>query len=186
MGEENEATNTQQSTTVSEEQNETALNFLDSVDTYLILIESLTSTLRQGWLELSSARHSMGGSRLNTVLLSLKHHSAPTTVELDYDNAGSMTKSKSTQLTLSKWKSSDKKDSTQESNESEATASPLKTENHLQKERGKVLSMFGGMVSPKLRASQLSFETALETLVEIANVRSSILEAHRALILHKG
>ncbi|KAL4579110.1 hypothetical protein LXL04_015245 [Taraxacum kok-saghyz] len=100
--------------------------------------------------------------------------------------AGSMTKSKAPQLTLSKWKSSDKKDSTQESNESEATESPLKTENHLQKERGKVLSMFGGMVSPKLRDSQLSFETALETLVEIANVRSSILEAHRALILHKG
>ena len=47
MGEENEATNTQQSTTESEEQNETALNFLDSVDNYLILIESLTSTLRQ-------------------------------------------------------------------------------------------------------------------------------------------
>ncbi|KAL4568567.1 hypothetical protein LXL04_024182 [Taraxacum kok-saghyz] len=173
MGEENEATNTQQSTTESE-----ALNFLDSVDNYLILIESLTSTLGQGWLELSSARHSMGGSRLNNVLLTLKHHSAPTTVELDYDNAGSMTKSKAPQLTLSKWKPS----ATQESNESEATTSPLKTENH----RGKVLSMFGGMVSPKLRASQLSFETALETLVEIANVRSSVLEAHRALKLHKG
>lgn len=198
MGEEKEAANTQVSqlpTTELQDQNQTTLNFLDSVDNYLILIESLTSTLRQGWLELSSARHSMGGSRVNTALLSLKHHSAPTTVELDYDNGRSLTKSP--HLSLCKWASSEKKDSSienknidnkdspQESNESEATVSPRKTENHLQKERGKVLSMFGGLVSPKLRASQLSFETALETLVEIANVRSSILEAHHALLLHK-
>lgn len=50
MGEEKEAENTQVSelsTTELEEQNENTLNFLDSVDNYLILIESLTSTLRQ-------------------------------------------------------------------------------------------------------------------------------------------
>ncbi|EPS63369.1 hypothetical protein M569_11420, partial [Genlisea aurea] len=35
-----------------------------------------------------------------------------------------------------------------------------------QKERSKSLSMFGMLVSPKLRATQLSFENALETLVE--------------------
>ncbi|CAI9270336.1 unnamed protein product [Lactuca saligna] len=198
MGEEKEAENTQVSelsTTELEEQNENTLNFLDSVDNYLILIESLTSTLRQGWLELASARHSMGGSRVNTALLTLKQHSAATKVEVNYDNGGSM--KKSPHLTLCKWTSSDKKDSsfekentdnkdsTKESNESETTASPHKTENHLQKERGKVLSMFGGLVSPKLRASQLSFEKALETLVEIANVRSSILGSHHALLQHK-
>lgn len=195
MGEEKEALNTQVfelSTTKLEEQNENTLNFLDSVDDYLLLIESLTSTLRQGWLELASARHSMGGSRVNTVLLTLKEHSAATKVEVNYDNDSSMTKSP--RLTLCKWESSDKKDSsfenenidnknpTKESNRSETTD---KTESHLQKERGKVLSMFGGLVSPKLRASQLSFETALEKLIEIANVRSSIHEAHHALLQHK-
>ena len=91
----------------------------------------------------------------------------------------------------------------------------------LQKERAKVLSMFGTLVSPKLRASQLTFETgefrklfvenyrtpsitisvlvhhfswlvlkrsncflccaALETLVEIANARSSILKSYEVL-----
>ncbi|KAI3724686.1 hypothetical protein L2E82_36472 [Cichorium intybus] len=198
MAEEKEAANTQVSelsTTDLKEKDENTLNFLDSVDNYLILIESLTSTLRQGWLELASARHSMGGSRVNTSLLTLKHHSAATKVEVNYDNGGSITKSP--QLTLCKWASSDKKDSsfedenidnkesTKESNGSETTASPIKTENHLQKERGKVLSMFGALVSPKLRASQLSFETALDTLVEIANVRSSILETHHALLQHK-
>ncbi|KAI3745613.1 hypothetical protein L6452_08014 [Arctium lappa] len=68
-----------------------------------------------------------------------------------------------------------------ESNGSKTNAPPCKTESTLQKERAKVLSVFGTLVSPKLRASQLSFETALETLVEIANTRSSILEAHDAL-----
>nr|GEV48556.1 hypothetical protein [Tanacetum cinerariifolium] len=45
----------------------------------------------------------------------------------------------------------------------------------------KVLSMFGTLVSPKLRASQLTFKTALETLVEIANARSRILKSYEAL-----
>ncbi|PWA64103.1 hypothetical protein CTI12_AA348920 [Artemisia annua] len=71
--------------------------------------------------------------------------------------------------------------SPRESNGSEINASPRKIENPLQKERAKVLSMFGTLVSPKLRASQLTFETALETLVEIANARSSILKSYEAL-----
>lgn len=37
-------------------------------------------------MELASARYSMGASRVNTVLLNHKHHSAATTVELDYHN----------------------------------------------------------------------------------------------------
>uniref|UniRef100_A0A6N2LEF8 Vacuolar ATPase assembly protein VMA22 n=1 Tax=Salix viminalis TaxID=40686 RepID=A0A6N2LEF8_SALVM len=43
--------------------------------------------------------------------------------------------------------------------------------------RAKLLSMFGTLISPKLRAAQLSFETALETLVEIANMRSAMLSS---------
>ncbi|KAJ9541863.1 hypothetical protein OSB04_028369 [Centaurea solstitialis] len=229
MGEEAEAPDTQQLTSPKEVEgrDENTLIFLDSVDNYLILIETLSSTLRQGWLELASARHSMGASRVNSSLLSLKEHSAATTVELDYDNAGSMTKSA---FTLRKWASSDDKDpslekenneedehlkenssspklglhaspqdseneeslpqssntsetnaSPPESNGSKTNAAPCKTESTLQKERAKVRSVFGTLVSPKLRASQLSFETALETLVEIANTRSLILKAHDAL-----
>lgn len=200
-----------------EEKNTLTLKYLDSLDDYLVLIQSLSSTLRQGWLELASARYSMGGSRVNSGLLNLKPHSAATTVELDYDNDGSP------QFSLLKWASSDDRElsmgkenieedeqaneklssrdsvnqesSLESSNESETNTSPQesngseiksslhKTENPLRKERAKVLSMFGTLVSPKLRASQLSFETALETLVEIANARSSILEAHD--VLHK-
>ncbi|XP_076952007.1 uncharacterized protein LOC143625602 isoform X1 [Bidens hawaiensis] len=186
------------------ETDDKTLMFIDSLDNYLVLIETLSSTFRQGWLELASARHSMGGSRVNPTLLSLKPHSAATTVELDYcDNAGSTTKSP--KFSLCKWTSTDDKtvslknenieqlnenlssqdsgneESTLESGKgSETLTSPQKTEKH--KERAKVLSMFGTLVSPKLRASQLSFETALQTLVEIANARSLILEAHDALI----
>ncbi|KAF5760573.1 hypothetical protein HanXRQr2_Chr16g0755071 [Helianthus annuus] len=203
MEEENEAQISNLSTVATEETEDQTLIFLDSLDDYLILIQTLSSTLRQGWLELASARHSMGASRVNTALLSLKHRSAATKVELDYhDNA------KSPQFSLCKWTSTDDKNSSPEkekveedeqlkenmsgleseneesslesSKGSETTASPRKTENL--KERAKILSMFGTLVSPKLRASQLSFETALETLVNIANVRSSILEAHAALV----
>ncbi|XP_076952008.1 uncharacterized protein LOC143625602 isoform X2 [Bidens hawaiensis] len=183
------------------ETDDKTLMFIDSLDNYLVLIETLSSTFRQGWLELASARHSMGGSRVNPTLLSLKPHSAATTVELDY--SGSTTKSP--KFSLCKWTSTDDKtvslknenieqlnenlssqdsgneESTLESGKgSETLTSPQKTEKH--KERAKVLSMFGTLVSPKLRASQLSFETALQTLVEIANARSLILEAHDALI----
>nr|GEU38348.1 coiled-coil domain-containing protein 115 [Tanacetum cinerariifolium] len=201
---------------------ETTLNFLDSLDQYLVLIDSLSNTiLRQGWLELAGARYSMGASRVNTALLNLQPHSAPTTVDVvTHDDGSSMTKSP--KFNLCKWASTDNKDSSlekenieedeqlkenissqrdsgnqesspessiesvssaspSESNGSEINASPSKIENPLQKERAKVLSMFGTLVSPKLRASQLTFETALETLVEIANARSGILKSYEAL-----
>ncbi|KAI7747916.1 hypothetical protein M8C21_015765 [Ambrosia artemisiifolia] len=195
--------------TEAEEEDQTLI-FLDSVDDYLILIQTLSSTLRQGWLELASARHSMGASRVNTALLSLNHRSAATKLDLHYPHNidGSITKSP--QFNLCKWTSTDDNNSSMEkenieedeqlkeninslesenqesslesSKGSETVASPHKTENNFQKERAKVLKMFGTLVSPKLRASQLSFETALETLVKVANVRSSILEAHDALV----
>nr|GMC56998.1 coiled-coil domain-containing protein 115 isoform X1 [Ipomoea batatas] len=60
------------------------LNFLDSLDSYLILMDTLSSTLRQGCLELASARLSMGASRINSSLLDLKPHSAATTLEIDH------------------------------------------------------------------------------------------------------
>ncbi|CAH8342278.1 unnamed protein product [Eruca vesicaria subsp. sativa] len=53
----------------------------------------------------------------------------------------------------------------------------LAADEEIKRERAKSLSVFGGLVSPKLRGAQLSFETALETLVEIANTRSSMLSA---------
>lgn len=38
----------------------------------------------QGYLELASARLSMGASRINSSLLDLKPHSAATTLEIDH------------------------------------------------------------------------------------------------------
>ncbi|XP_071703877.1 uncharacterized protein [Rutidosis leptorrhynchoides] len=84
--------------------------------------------------------------------------------------------------TLESSKESETNTSPRESNRSESKASLNKTENPLHKDRAKVLSMFGTLVSPKLRDSQLSFETAVKTIVDVANARSSILEAHDALL----
>ncbi|KAD7477073.1 hypothetical protein E3N88_00209 [Mikania micrantha] len=193
MKEEREGANTQISKMEAED--DKTLFFLDSMDNYLILIETLSSSLRQGWLELASARHSMGASRVNTALLSLKNHSAATKVELDYDDYDSST-IKSPHFSLCKWTSTDDKNSSLEKQnieEGEQVKENLSSWEcvkyflcmYIQKERAKVLSMFGTLVSPKLRASQLSFETALETLVELSNVRSSILKAHDAILKDK-
>ncbi|RZC20739.1 hypothetical protein D0Y65_007199 [Glycine soja] len=51
----------------------------------------------------------------------------------------------------------------------------------VQNERSKSLSVFGVLISPKLRASQLSFEKALETLIEIANLQKSLLYSFHQL-----
>ncbi|KAG9151512.1 hypothetical protein Leryth_023490 [Lithospermum erythrorhizon] len=56
-------------------------------------------------------------------------------------------------------------------------SSPV-VDDQVHKERFKSLSMFGTLVSPKLRSAQLSFETALAILVEAANMRASLLSAY--------
>ncbi|OMP07588.1 hypothetical protein COLO4_07215 [Corchorus olitorius] len=169
---------------------------MDSMDAYLTLIHSLSSTLRQGWLDLASARHSMGASRINTVLLDHKVHPAATSLLVTQDEG--KVDSVEPHFTLCKWASSGNgKCSPEEAKSSqdklhpqlrhrgssqlyeEKTLSEDKASHELddqvQKERLKSLSVFGALVSPKLRTAQLSFETALETLVEIANMRSSML-----------
>ncbi|KAM7259387.1 hypothetical protein ACFE04_015128 [Oxalis oulophora] len=184
---------------------ESVIEFLDSVDTYLLLFDSLSSTLRQGWLELASARHSMGTSRINSVLLDMNVHSAATTLQPsghdDFNNTEGQP-----QFTLRKWVSSNhvqdssdevkfgqdelglnsdvaqlrnRKNNSQLSEDIASTRNdaPLKVDDQVQKVRSKSLSVFGGLVSPKLRESQLSFETALERIVEIANARSRILSS---------
>ncbi|KAL2455798.1 hypothetical protein Fot_57283 [Forsythia ovata] len=83
---------------------ENILNFLDSVDGYLILMDSLSSTLRQGWLELASARHSMGASRINSTLFDHKLHPASTTLQVNEQSAGP--DRELPHFTLCKWASS--------------------------------------------------------------------------------
>ncbi|KAK3226969.1 hypothetical protein Dsin_006831 [Dipteronia sinensis] len=196
---------------------ENLLHFLDSVDGYLTLMDSLSSTLRQGWLELASARHSMGASRINGVLLDLKVHSADTSLKVSrYDVDDSIDNQPT--FVLRKWVSSDNgehsseeakhredklhttSDSQQlrnrggsqlsEEKASATTGTPFTHDDEVQKMRSKSLSVFGGLVSPRLRASQLSFETGLETLVEIANMRSTLLSTfdrvHKELEDSKG
>ncbi|KAL9248842.1 hypothetical protein AKJ16_DCAP00989 [Drosera capensis] len=188
---------------------ETVLNLMDSVETYLALIDSLSSTLRQGWLELASARHSMGASRINTALLDLKSHDAATTLQLSSHciDGTYFNSEEQPRFTLSKWSFSGSHDSgeaeindedevtnklhglrlrhreTPPTSELDDEGSPGKAclpsaaEDQVQKERHKSLAVFGTLVSPKLKAAQLSFETALEALIDIANTRSSMLVA---------
>ncbi|KAK3010622.1 hypothetical protein RJ639_012325 [Escallonia herrerae] len=187
-----------------DEQENNVLRFLDSLDSYLVLMDSLSPTLRQGWMELASARHSMGASRINSALFDLKHHNAATSLEVNHHDDTTM---QQTCFTLCKWASPDtqnlcSKEATLEEGEllqrkasspqirhrgasrsseevqekrPQPYGPPVTVDDQVQKERSKSLSVFGALVSPKLRGAQLSFETALETLVEIANIRSTIL-----------
>ncbi|XP_019234806.1 PREDICTED: coiled-coil domain-containing protein 115 isoform X2 [Nicotiana attenuata] len=188
------------------ENDKNVLEFMDSTDSYLVLMNSLSSSLRQGWFELASARHSMGASRINSALFDLKSHSAATTLQLNNLDAGP--ELEKLHFSLCKWASSESPKSSSEeakfeedkllqrkssspkvlkqdgSSNSvqeempEATESPRTVDDQARKERLKSLSMFGMLVSPKLRAAQLSFETALETLVEVANKRADLLNAY--------
>ncbi|KAJ6773394.1 COILED-COIL DOMAIN-CONTAINING PROTEIN 115 [Salix purpurea] len=147
---------------------------MDSTDNYLTLLDSLSSTLRQGWLDLAIARQSMGASRINGALLDHKSHSAATSVQVDQEDVDSM----EAQPRFSLLYSSDIAEMPQLSEEKTSeSGAQLDVDDQIQKERAKLLSMFGTLISPKLRAAQLSFETALETLVEIANMRSAMLSS---------
>ncbi|XP_027914016.1 coiled-coil domain-containing protein 115-like isoform X2 [Vigna unguiculata] len=155
------------------------LQFMDSVDNYLSLFDTVSSTLRQGWFDLASARHSMGAARINSSLLDLKFHPAATTLKITNDDGTQPC------FMLRKWVSSEEKSTheLEDENVQPQDSSSLKSSDNaeIQKERSKSLSVFGVLISPKLRASQLSFEKALETLVEIANMQSSLLYSFRQL-----
>ncbi|XP_024008602.1 coiled-coil domain-containing protein 115 isoform X2 [Eutrema salsugineum] len=181
---------------------ENVLQFLDSLDEYLTLMDSVNSKLREGWFDLASARHSMGTLRINSTLLDLKYHPAASTLQVteqEVESLGSVPR-----FALSKWASKggsgkEKHFSTDADSEMGSPRSPqlrhrgvfekssakdetvLAADEEIKKERAKSLSVFGGLVSPKLRGAQLSFETALETLVEIANMRSSMLSAFEGI-----
>ncbi|XP_023645122.1 coiled-coil domain-containing protein 115 [Capsella rubella] len=181
-------------------EDENVLHFLDSLDGYLTLMDSLNSKLREGWFDLASARHSMGTLRINSTLLDLKYHPAASTLQVtdqEVESLGSVPR-----FALSKWASkggSGKGEDFSTSDTDSEIGSPLSqqlrhrgvseekpsaedetilaADEEIKKERAKSLSVFGGLVSPKLRGAQLSFETALETIVEIANMRASMLSA---------
>ncbi|XP_078442787.1 coiled-coil protein [Wolffia australiana] len=172
-----------------EEKDEVFLEILDALDSYVSAISSLTSSLRQGWLELSSARHSMGNSRISSTLFNLKPHSSATTVEL-HASSGTASPGTCPHFILIKWASHRDNETsisdqvTQISDEGEISAPNAPScavDSQIRKERTKALSMFGALVPPKLRLAQGSFETALEEIVEIANKRSIILAALRQL-----
>ncbi|XP_057489994.1 uncharacterized protein LOC130775996 isoform X1 [Actinidia eriantha] len=183
-----------------EEEDHKVVKFLDSADSYLDLFDSLSSTLRQGWLELATARQSMGASRINSALFDLKYHNAATSLQVIQDDV------KQPNFTLCKWVSTNNQNcSTEEAKfdedelfeknstnaqlryrgtseiqekSPESIGSKLTVVDQMQKERSKSLSMFGTLVSPKLRSAQISFETALDTLIEMANMRSLLLSAY--------
>ncbi|CAN4082591.1 unnamed protein product [Withania somnifera] len=88
-----------------DEKDKNVLEFMDSTDSYLLLISSLSSSLRQGWMELASARHSMGASRISSALFDLKSHSAATTLQLNHHDAE--LESEKLHFSLFKWASSE-------------------------------------------------------------------------------
>ncbi|RAL46838.1 hypothetical protein DM860_005117 [Cuscuta australis] len=165
------------------------LQFLDSLDSYLTLMDKLSSTLRQGNLELSSARLSMGTSRINSTLLDLKPHSAATGLDVKHvEGSGdghvcfklckwAYSASPESPSIKSKLVEDDLLHETQEKKQ-ENNGSSCALDDMAKRERSKSLSMFGMLVSPKLRAAQLSYETALDTIIEIANTRLSLLQAY--------
>ncbi|WVZ09498.1 hypothetical protein V8G54_014028 [Vigna mungo] len=155
------------------------LQFMDSLHNYLSLFDTVSSTLRQGWFDLASARHSMGAARINSSLLDLKFHSAATTLKItNHDGKNFMLKEMvaSTQpcIMLRKWVSSEEESTNEleDENFQPQDSSSVKSSGNLtknlsglaadnadiEKERSKSLSVFGVLISPKLRASQLSFE----------------------------
>ncbi|CAA7020091.1 unnamed protein product [Microthlaspi erraticum] len=184
-------------------EDENVLQFLDSLDGYLTLMDSVNSKLREGWFDLASARHSMGTLRVNSTLLDLKDHPAASTLQVTDQEDESL--GSAPRFALSKWASKGgsgkgKDFSTDVNSEMGSPRSPhlrhrgvneekpsgmdetmLAADEEIKKERAKSLSVFGGLVSPKLRGAQLSFETALETLVEIANTRSLMLSAFKRI-----
>ncbi|KAL6903529.1 hypothetical protein ACP4OV_004342 [Aristida adscensionis] len=178
---------------------EEILRFLDSVDGYLLLMDSLSSTLRQGWLDLASARHSMGPSRVSSTLFDHKEQSAATKLQI-VDHADPKSSESKPLFALSKWcfqeecqssndvsvhgstepklrhrGSANTSDINDESDATSAESSTGANTGHAQRARSKALSVFGALVSPKLRTAQVSFETALELIVELANSRSNML-----------
>ncbi|RZC48602.1 hypothetical protein C5167_017029 [Papaver somniferum] len=194
-----------------QEKEEKLLRLLDSTDDYLTLCDSLSSTLRQGWFELASARHSMGTSRVTSTLFDHKLHPAATTLRVArvHDESPSTDPMlEQPHFTLLKWASShdemsspsakqmdgdelDRKSNSPQlrrrgtTQVSEAdkeqlasNMSSLSVDDQVEKERSKSLSVFGTLVSPKLRSAQVSFETALETLVKVANMRSLLLSTY--------
>uniref|UniRef100_A0A0E0KSN1 Vacuolar ATPase assembly protein VMA22 n=1 Tax=Oryza punctata TaxID=4537 RepID=A0A0E0KSN1_ORYPU len=179
------------------------LRFMDSVDGYLLLMDSLSSVLRLGWLDLASARHSMGTSRVSSTLFDHKEQSAASKLQV-VDSADSQSSEPNPHFILSKWCLQEKSNShdavgvqdttkpklryrgsatmpEDDSRDSDATpaesSTSVDTSSHVQKARSKALLTFGALVSPKLRSAQMSFETALELIVELANSRSDMLSS---------
>ncbi|XP_068482319.1 uncharacterized protein [Phaseolus vulgaris] len=144
------------------------LQFMDSMHNYLSLFDTVSSTLRQGWFDLASGRYSMGAARINSSLLDLKFHSAATTLKItNYDGIQPC-------FMLSKWVSSEEKsgheleDENVQPQDSSSVKSSGRADNaDIQKERSKSLSVFGVLISPKLRASQLSFERGYITFCKL-------------------
>ncbi|RLM73841.1 hypothetical protein C2845_PM15G13960 [Panicum miliaceum] len=186
---------------------EEILRFMDSVDGYLVLMDSLSSALRQGWLDMASARHSMGPSRVTSTLFDHKEQSAATKLQVA-DHAGLEPSESKPHFALSKWSLQEECKSSYDVTEQASTEPKLRhrgsattpedgsherdattaesstgagTSSHVQRARSKALSVFGALVSPKLRTAQISFETALELIVELANLRSNMLASFSQL-----
>ncbi|XP_047323372.1 uncharacterized protein LOC124927072 [Impatiens glandulifera] len=136
-----------------EARDQNILKFLDSTDSYLTLYDSLSSILRQGWMELASARYSMGPLRINSALFNHNDQTAATTLQVNQKD-----------VTLDEGPA--------------ITEVTFIVDKQIEEERPKSLKVFGTLVSPKLRAAQTSFESAMDIIVEIANMRAKTLTAY--------
>ncbi|XP_031494055.1 uncharacterized protein LOC116260101 [Nymphaea colorata] len=191
------------------------LRILDSLDEYLTLSDSLSSTLRQGWLDLAGARHAMGTSRVTGAVFDLKPHPAAATfhVKLEDESVSDTIAEveegshitpclRHPSFTLSKEHVDSERglepegqkqpnsvgaelrcrvpSRTCEGHQKEQSANDevqASLDAQVQKQRSKLLSVYGVLVSPKLRGAQISFERALQTIVDLANARARMMAA---------
>ncbi|XP_006855716.2 uncharacterized protein LOC18445517 [Amborella trichopoda] len=145
------------------------LQFLDSMDDFLFLQDSLSLTLRQGWLDLAIARHSMGSARVTAMVLDLNPHPAAIKLVVNQSNDElddemvqqphfMLPKEASLNQGIEDSKEMpEKSDYFQEGKKSEdsSDSEANSTEDaQLRKHRSKSLSIF----SPRLQAAQVSFE----------------------------
>ncbi|KAL6504175.1 hypothetical protein OROGR_026098 [Orobanche gracilis] len=180
-----------ESTSELVESEQHVLNFLDSIDSYLILMDSLSSSLRQGMKKTDfEAEYNTRKGDPNTDLphFTLRRW-ASSDVADKYSEEG---KIEEVELLQEKSNNSPRVQHHEVLERRASCGSPVTPDHQsfitrgrsrisyraARKERVKSLSIYGTLVFPKLRATQLSFETALEALVEIANLRVSLLRAY--------
>ncbi|OAE25447.1 hypothetical protein AXG93_2818s1250 [Marchantia polymorpha subsp. ruderalis] len=172
------------------------LQCLDSVHLLLERREILHQTLRQGWMELTSARYTMGPARISSPLFSLKPHAPSAVVDVRGAHVDSTEKIGVPELEeeiaqvvitgpvafhLVEIEQDERKDRWEIKNLTDDSATESDDELTIaegSKDTTQPLHWFGALVSPHLRSAQSNFSKALDIVVELLNAQSEAAHAH--------